>query len=132
MEEIYLREDPSFLQGIEYLGDGKFIENAGLYGLSKTSLTRIDGSTIKVENEVSMENNLFGEGICTLANGNFIRLTWREGLVHLLDTNLLEVESFPLWKEVRQGWGITRDSDSNLLFVSDGSHIVTKVDADSL
>lgn len=38
----------------------------------------------------------------------------------------------PLWEGVKEGWGITLDPVKRILYVSDGSANITRVDADSL
>ena len=74
---VYLRDDPNFLQGIEYLGSSRFIENGGWYGESRTLITELDGDHVKVVSSVPMDKNYFGEGICSLpSEGQFIRMTW--------------------------------------------------------
>jgi glutaminyl-peptide cyclotransferase len=77
-----------------------------------------------------MEDQYFGEGIATLSGDKYIRLTWKENTVHILDTDLNEIDSINLWPTVRQGWGITRNG--NTLYVSDGSDKITLVDATTL
>lgn len=37
-----------------------------------------------------------------------------------------------MWKGVKEGWGITLDDDKRILYVSDGSSTITRVNADSL
>lgn len=37
-----------------------------------------------------------------------------------------------MWKGVKEGWGITLDNDKRILYVSDGSATITRVNADNL
>lgn len=37
-----------------------------------------------------------------------------------------------MWKGVREGWGITLDPIRRILYVSDGSAKITRIDADTL
>ena len=83
-----------------------------------------------------MDEEVFGEGICWLNPTEFIEMTWKEDLVYILDRDTLKVKrQFSMgeyWPSVSQGWGITLDPESNLLYVSDGSMRLTVVDANTL
>ena len=37
-----------------------------------------------------------------------------------------------LWPSVKEGWGITQDPQSKVLYVSDGTAHLTKIDAENL
>lgn len=37
-----------------------------------------------------------------------------------------------MWEGVKSGWGITLDDDKRILYVSDGTSKITRVDADTL
>ena len=77
--------------------------------------------------------HLFGEGISKLSDDTWIELTWKEKKVNILDRDSLEtVNSMPMWKGVKEGWGITLDPEKHILYVSDGSQTITRVNADSL
>ena len=77
--------------------------------------------------------HLFGEGISKLSDDTWIELTWKEKKVNILDRDSLEtVNSMPMWKGVKEGWGITLDPEKRILYVSDGSQTITRVNADSL
>lgn len=68
-----------------------------------------------------MNPKFFGEGICSLndQHQSFLRLTWMDNVVDVLDTNLRRVETMPLFDGLKEGWGVTRDGSR--LIVSDGS-----------
>jgi len=67
-----------------------------------------------------MSASVFGEGICTLpGNGSFVRMTWQDNIVDLLDSNLRVTESMQMFTGPKEGWGITRNGQT--LYVSDGS-----------
>ena len=52
----------------------------------------------------------------------WIELTWREKTVNILDRDSLQtVKTMPMWKGVKEGWGITLDPEKRILYVSDGS-----------
>jgi glutamine cyclotransferase len=97
--DIYQRERPSFLQGIEYLGDDLFIESSGMYGESETSYSSIDGNVIKAESTVPMDDSIFGEGICTLPGAkSFLRLHWQDKIMDILDSSLKTIDSIPMFE----------------------------------
>ena len=78
-------------------------------------------------------DQVFGEGMSELDENRYIWLTWKDRLVNIVDRNTLKIiETFPLWDGVREGWGITLDPLSKILYVTDGSNTVTKVSADTL
>jgi len=78
--------------------------------------------------DVFMDKNYFGEGICSLPGKNtFIRMTWTDNVVDILDSNLRVIESMPMFDGVKEGWGITRHGDT--LFVSDGSEYLNLINA---
>ena len=75
----------------------------------------------------------FGEGISKLDDQRWIELTWKERTVNLLDKNTLEtLSTIPMWEGVKEGWGITLDPKKRILYVSDGTSTITRVDADDL
>ncbi len=74
-----------------------------------------------------MAKEVFGEGICSLQNGNFVRLTWTDDIVDLLDSNLNVVETMPMFPGVKEGWGITRSGTT--LYISNGSDQINKINA---
>jgi len=37
-----------------------------------------------------------------------------------------------MWPDVKAGWGITLDAEKEILYVSDGSEKITRVDANTL
>ena len=76
-----------------------------------------------------MNANYFGEGISSLNDQHkrFIRLTWKDNVVDVLDTNLRRIETMPLFDGLKEGWGVTRN-DSRL-FVSDGSEYLTFINS---
>ena len=68
-----------------------------------------------------------------LDENKYIWLTWKERLVNIVDRHTLQIiETIPMWDGVREGWGITLDPLSRILFVSDGTNTITKVNADTL
>ena len=112
------------------------LESTGLYGSSVTQWLNIDNSTGDVsptETIVPYKSELFGEGISKLDNNRWIELTWKERVVNILDRNTLEtLATMEMWKGVKEGWGITLDPVKRILYVSDGTSTITRIDADDL
>ena len=80
-----------------------------------------------------LNEEYFGEGISKLSDTEFIMLTFRERKVVILNRDTLEtVYEIPMWEGVEYGWGITLDPAKRILYVSDGSSIITCVNADTL
>ena len=53
--------------------------------------------------------------------------------MRILDRDSLkEVRQFKMWDGVKEGWGITLDESKRILYVSDGTSTITRVDADTL
>ncbi len=102
-----------FTQGL-LIHDGILYEGTGQFGESK--LQRIDLSTGRVLNSVSLNKQYFGEGIA-IANGELFQLTWKNRVAFVYDP-----ETLRLTRTVRyagEGWGLTFDGES--LIMSDGS-----------
>ena len=82
---------------------------------------------------VPSDIKVFGEGISKLDDNHWIELTWLEKIVNILDKDTLQVSrTIPLWKGVKEGWGITLDNANRILYVSDGSNKITRINADTL
>ncbi|QIK39030.1 glutaminyl-peptide cyclotransferase [Caldichromatium japonicum] len=99
----YPHDPQAFTQGLVWV-DGILYEGTGLYG--RSAIRRLDLETGKVEQEVRLPPQFFGEGI-TYWHGRLIQLTWREqrGFVYdAADLKPLEGFVYP-----REGWGLTQD-----------------------
>ena len=44
-----------------------------------------------------MNPKVFGEGICSLPSGGFIRMTWKDNIIDILDTYLKVVKSIQMF-----------------------------------
>ena len=76
---------------------------------------------------------VFGEGMSELDDDRYIWLTFKERLVNIVDRETLRIiETMPMWSGVREGWGITLDPSKRILYVSDGTNTITRVNADTL
>ena len=103
----------AYCQGLVYT-EGVLYEGTGQYG--ESSLRKVDLTTGQVQQRVTLDRSLFGEGITCFKN-QIIQLTWQNqfGIVYDKQT-LAELKRFPFRGE---GWGITHDGQ--YLIVSDGS-----------
>jgi glutamine cyclotransferase len=119
----YPHDPDAFLQGLVW-HEGGFYESTGQYG--KSTLRRVEFPSGRVLKSISLAPDLFGEGLA-LADKRLVQLTWksRRGFVY-------DRDSFVLLREFAfdtEGWGITYDGKQ--LIMSDGSDILTFLDADS-
>jgi glutamine cyclotransferase len=104
----------SFTQGLEWLGDGTFIEGTGQEGKSKLRIVRLEDGV--ATQEVDLDPRLFGEGT-TVWKDRIYQLTWRNGVAIVYDRQTLtELKRFTYEGE---GWGLTHN-DKHLI-MSDGS-----------
>lgn len=107
--------DPkAYTQGLVFL-DGHIYEGTGQYG--ESTLRKTDMATGKILSVLSIDPQLFGEGI-TVYKDKIYQITWRsrKGFIYDLKTFTLE-SSFTYNSE---GWGITTAGDK--LIMSDGSN----------
>jgi glutaminyl-peptide cyclotransferase len=106
--------DPSaFTQGLIFI-DGKLYESTGHYG--RSTVRRVDLETGRVEQDIRLAPNLFGEGLMDW-HGRLVQLTWREQLGIIYDAKTFErLETFQYPGE---GWGLTHDGQHWIM--SDGS-----------
>src|ERR1700675_3222658 len=119
--------DPTaFTQGLAY-GDGFLYEGTGLKG--RSSLRKVLLETGEIVQRVDLAPEFFGEGIALLKN-EVVQLTWQSqtGFVYnMSDFRLLRRFSYP-----GEGWGLTTNSKSNELFMSDGTPEIRVLDSVTL
>lgn len=110
---VFPHDPGAFTQGLA-IADGRVYEGTGQYGSS--SLRRVDLATGNVLQSVSLNRDLFGEGI-TVWNDEIIQLTWKKRRAFVFDR-----ETFAHRKTFRyagEGWGLTHDGTH--MIMSDGS-----------
>lgn len=103
----------AFTQGL-LMFEGKLYESTGL--LRESTLRRVDPDSGTIEAKVSLDPDLFGEGLARVG-GHLIQLTWQNG--RAIYWNLA---SFAKEREVRyegEGWGLC--FDGRRLVMTDGS-----------
>lgn len=118
--EVLHHDRASFTQGLTY-HDGKLYESTGLKGRSK--LRRLNPTTGRVEVSYDLDGNLFGEGLTyNSVDDTLIQITWKAGKGFIYDSETFEViKEFEFTTTRNEGWGITQDTSTSELIVSDGS-----------
>lgn len=114
LEKTFPHDPKAYTQGLVFL-DGYMYEGTGQYG--ESTLRKTDMGTGKTLSVLSIDHQLFGEGI-TVYKDKIYQITWRsrKGFIYDLKTFTLE-SSFTYNSE---GWGITTVGDK--LIMSDGSN----------
>lgn len=112
--------DPTaFTQGL-LIHNGFFYESTGLYGQS--TLRKVDMQTGEVLQRIALAPEFFAEGLA-LVGERLIQLTWREQVAFVYDLETFErLETFTY---IGDGWGLCYDAESDALYMSNGSHILT-------
>ncbi|WP_320020337.1 glutaminyl-peptide cyclotransferase [Labilibaculum manganireducens] len=116
----------AYTQGLFY-HEGFLYEGTGQRGESTLRKVKLEnGEALSVKN---LEQEYFGEGI-TFSKGKIIQLTWNAKKVFVVDPVTFEQEdTFEPNTSNNQGWGIT--SANNELILSDGTNVLTVLDADN-
>lgn len=123
IENRFSHDASAFTQGLVF-DKGLFWEGTGLYGLS--DLRKVDVTTGKVLERLSLPPHLFGEGVA-LFDEQVYQLTWRSNEVRVYDRVYLKLRQRLFWPY--QGWGIT--PYDHLLVISAGTEILYLVDPDN-
>lgn len=116
--------DPQlFTQGLIVSGD-TIIESSGLY---QKSLVRVyNASTGQIIANQSLSPEIFAEGITRLDDALYL-LTWRAGILFVLDANTLRTRKTKRYRG--EGWGITHNGEA--FFTTDGSNTITQRSLDT-
>ncbi|MDR0356403.1 MAG: glutaminyl-peptide cyclotransferase [Deltaproteobacteria bacterium] len=126
VEQVVERPPDLFTQGLLF-HDGQLFESSGLY--KKSALRVYPASQLSSPGVLSAAKTLplppqiFAEGLAVAA-GELYLLTWREGLVFVVDPVDLEVKRTIF--QPGEGWGLTFDGQN--LWRSDGSHRLQRHD----
>ena len=106
--------EDAFSQGFEFNG-GKLYESHGLYGKSGISeINPNDGNLIRW---LPLGNEFFGEGL-TIVGDYLFQLTWRNGIVNIIDIDSFEIVN--VFSYEGEGWGLCFDGE--FLYMSNGSN----------
>jgi len=112
-----------FTQGLIVHGD-TMIESSGLYNKSFVRIYHTDtGDILK---QKALPADIFAEGLTLMANQLYL-LTWRKGILFVLDPDTLSIAKTLHYQG--QGWGITHSN--KLLYTSDGSHVISARDPET-
>ena len=110
---VYPHDPKAFTEGLVF-DDGYLYEGTGLY--AESTLRRVDLRTGSVVQQLTLPDDLFGEGI-TVFKDEIIQLTWLEHRCLVYDKStfkMLREFSYPT-----EGWGLT--CNSTHLIMSDGT-----------
>lgn len=116
---VYPHDTTAYTQGLQWINNSLY-ESTGLEGESR--LMKVNLSTGKANQSVSLDPTLFGEGI-TVLNDKIYQLTWENYKAFEYDANTFKKLREFTWPH--PGWGITNDGkqliistgESNLYFV---------------
>lgn len=111
----YPHDRAAFTEGLQYLGDGTYIESTGLVG--ESGVRRVDLKTGRVLGKIATPlPTAFGEGV-TVLGGLAYHLTWEDGLAFTFDmTTMKEVGRY---RYSGEGWGLTTNGRD--LIMSNGT-----------
>ncbi|MCP4204923.1 MAG: glutaminyl-peptide cyclotransferase [bacterium] len=123
----YAHDPGAFTQGLLWHG-GKLYESTGQYGESR--LRRWDLESGEVEQEISLEPSLFGEGLALVDSDSgreLIWLTWKAG--RALRFDLGDFASLGEFSYESEGWGLTLCHGE--LYRSDGTATLWRHDPET-
>jgi glutamine cyclotransferase len=119
-----------FVQGLTRFNQSHSIATCGGYGSSRVILlSGLESNEIKSTTVFSADKKLFFEG-CAIVGNKLVILTWRERVIFELALNAFTV--IRRVKYPRDGWGLTYDSDRNVLWATDGSDRLYQLDPNTL
>lgn len=114
----YPHDTASYTEGLQIFKDALY-ESTGNYGFSK--LRKLDLKTGKVEKEISLDKQYFGEGL-TILHDTAYQLTYKENKVFVYTVpDLKKVKEFDI--SISEGWGMTNDG-KNLIVNTGGSDLL--------
>jgi len=116
----------AFTQGLEF-HKGILYESTGKRG--RSSLRKVDFKTGKVEQQVEMDQSIFGEGL-SIMNNKIFMLTWQSktGFIYNVD-DLSKLDNFQ-YGESKEGWGLTNNGKQ--LIKSDGTEKIWFLNPETL
>lgn len=120
----YPHDPEAFTQGLLF-EDGKLYESTGRNGAS--SVRRVALQTGEVEQIRMLPDAYFGEGLASVGD-RLVMVTWRSGIGFVFDKETFRPET--TFRYAGEGWGLT--SDGSVLYMSDGSARLRKLDPETL
>jgi glutaminyl-peptide cyclotransferase len=127
-----LPHDPeAFVEGFVYNAPRSvFFESTGLTE-GKSSLRRVDVKSGKVLKLVKLPSpELFGEGIALYRSTHIYMLTWKAQRGFIFDQETLELQRE--WNYTGEGWGLTTDPRTDLVYMSDGTNEIRVLEPETL
>jgi glutamine cyclotransferase len=123
---VYPHDAEAFTQGlvVDPERPTHMFESTGLFGAS--TLRYVEIATGRVVRSVALPREVFGEGITLEGSDRIVVLTWRAGRALVYDR-----DTFQLLGERRyegEGWGITTDTATGDVWMSDGSSVLKRID----
>ncbi len=119
----YPHDPAAYTQGLIFV-DGQLYEGTGKKGQS--TLRRVDLQTGKVQQQISLDRRIFGEGIAAWED-TIVQLTWQANVGMVYDRKTFELRQ--KFRYSGEGWGITHDGRH--LIVSDGTSTLRFLDPKS-
>lgn len=110
----------AYTQGLVY-SNGYLYESTGQYG--ESSLRKVKLETGEVIRNISLDRELFGEGLC-IYEGRLYQITWKNRVGFVYDKETLRLINKIYYQT--EGWGLT--TYGNRLLMSDGSHYLYFLD----
>lgn len=126
LHTIKKSEPQAFTQGLELNDEGLIVMGTGLYG--ESAIGYLNPETGHLDIVDFLDDKFFGEGI-TFTPDVLWQLTWKENIAFKRDPQSLEIVDEVTYEG--QGWGLAYDDDREVIWMSDGSHVIQKRAADS-
>ena len=123
--KTYPHDPKAFTEGLFY-NDGFLYESTGSPNGGRSSLRKVELETGKIVQKFDLPPDDFGEGIA-LVKDKIYQLTWQQGLCRVFDA-----KSFRVIKEYHyqgDGWGMT--TDGSALYMTQGTHVMKVLDAET-
>lgn len=115
----YPHDQSAFTEGLQYLGDGKYLESTGQVGESGVRIADLKTARVLRQTATPL-GQAFGEGAVALS-GTVYHLTWEDGTAFGFDQRTLKETG--RYSYQGEGWGLTHDGKS--LIMSNGSATLT-------
>jgi glutamine cyclotransferase len=116
----YPHDPQAFTQGLIYVNQ-QLYEGTGEKG--RSTLRKVDLQTGRVQAQVPLTDDYFGEGITILGN-RLYQLTWKNRLGIVYDADTLQ--PLTTFRYDGEGWGLTTDGQH--LILSDGTAVLRFLD----
>lgn len=121
---VFPHNTEHFTEGLEF-HENTLYEGTGQEGSS--SIYRLNLKTAKIEKQLKLDNQYFGEGI-TILNNKIFQLTYKNQIGFVYDLNTFETIKTFKYKS-REGWGLTNDGQN--LIMSDGTENIIFINSDT-